>query len=324
MTRAQASGGRSRCSGAKTSLGSLSIRVPFEGRESAALAVGVARAIRAGRRRHSIHHPRRTAPPTAQPDRGLHRQVIAQADEGSVEQLNSALHHLAVSRAGLGASCRPRVVQHSEDHLDVLLDRAHPHPPAGWATSTDSGIWTLDPTIDLPTEDVFVAPLLVTLGQPDDDGQIYLDLEAEGLVTLVGDDEASENLARSMAMELLLRSTGDAPGVFVVGDLLDPRVVEDFDRASHASDWDTFATDVRVWVEQTHRAIDTNDWGNGFVGRGADPTHDVLAPLAVVATAAPPPEVLEVLTTCRPSRWVWSSSVPSMLPRPRSSAAAGW
>ncbi|WCO66304.1 LysM peptidoglycan-binding domain-containing protein [Iamia majanohamensis] len=271
------------------------------GLASAALAAGVARAVRAGRRRFSVLHPGHAAPSTSEADRTLHRQVIAQADEGAVDQLHSALHHLALSLADLRAPCRPRVVQHSESHLDVLLDQAYPHPPAGWTVTTDPGVWTLDQTIDLPPGDMSAVPLLVTLGQPDDDGQVYVDLEAEGLVSLVGDDEASRDLARSMAMELLLRPTADAPEIFVVGDLLDPSVTEGFDHATVVDDWDAIAADLEVWVEQTHRAIDTNGWGNGFVGRGADPAHDVLAPLAVVAATPPPPDVLEALTTCRPS-----------------------
>ncbi|QYG94323.1 hypothetical protein HC251_24865 (plasmid) [Iamia sp. SCSIO 61187] len=162
-------------------------------------------------------------------------------------------------------------------------------------------MWTLDQTIDLPPGDISAVPLLVTLGQPDDDGQVYVDLEAEGLVSLIGDGQASRELARSMAMELLLRSTADAPEVFVVGELLDPSVTQGFDHATVVDDWDAIAADLGVWVEQTHRAIETNGWGNGFVGRGADPAHDVLAPLAVIAASAPPQGVLDALTTCRPS-----------------------
>jgi DNA-binding SARP family transcriptional activator/nucleoid-associated protein YgaU len=271
------------------------------GLASAALAVGIARAVRSGRRRFSILHPGSAAPSTSDADRTLHRQVVARADEGAVDQLHSALHHLASALADLRAPCRPRVVQHSEAHLDVLLDQACPQPPAGWTVTTDPGVWTLDQTIDLPPGDISAVPLLVTLGQPDDDGQVYVDLEAEGLVSLVGDDEASLGLARSMAMELLLRSNADAPEVFVVGELLDPSVAQGFDHATVVDDWDAIAADLGVWVEQTHRAIETNGWGNGFVGRGADPAHDVLAPLAVIAASAPPQGVLDVLATCRPS-----------------------
>jgi DNA-binding SARP family transcriptional activator/nucleoid-associated protein YgaU len=271
------------------------------GLASAALAVGVAGAVRSGRRRFSILHPGRAAPSTSEPDRTLHRQAVARADEGAVDQLHSALHHLARSLADLRAPCRPRVVQHSEAYMDVLLDQVCTQPPAGWTVTTDPGVWTLDQTIDLPPGDISAAPLLVTLGQPDDDGQVYVDLEAEGLVSLVGDDEASRGLARSMVMELLLRSTADAPEVFVVGELLDPSVTEDFGHATVVDDWDAIAADLGVWVEQTHRAIETNGWGNGFVGRGADPAHDVLAPLAVIAASAPPKGVLDALTTCWPS-----------------------
>ncbi|QYG94398.1 LysM peptidoglycan-binding domain-containing protein [Iamia sp. SCSIO 61187] len=271
------------------------------GLASAALAVGVARAIRAGRRRFSVLHPGHAAPSTGEADRTLHRQVIARADEGAVDQLHAALHQLAVSLAELRAPCRPRVVQHSAAHLDVLLDQAYPHPPAGWTVTTDPGVWTLDQTIDLPPGGMSAVPLLVTLGQPDDDGQIYVDLEAEGLLSLIGDDEASRELARSIAIELLLRSTADAPEVFLVGELLDPSVTDDFEHAIVVDDWDAIAADLGVWVEQTHRAIETNGWGNGFVGRGADPAHDVLAPLAVVAATEPPPEVLDAMTTRRPS-----------------------
>lgn len=270
------------------------------GLASAALAVGVARAVRFRRRRYTASHPGRAARSTAVGDQPLHRQVLAHGDEDAIDQLDAALRHLASALTRVGARCRPRIVQHSDHHLDVLLDGPAPQPPPGWTTSTDPQVWSLDRSIPLPGGEM-AAPMLVVLGRSDADGQLYLDLEAEGLVSVTGDDGASRDLARSIAMELLLRSTLDTPEVIVVGDLLDPVAAETFDHVTVGGDWAEVAADVVDWIAQTHGALEENGWGNAFIGRATDAGADVLAPLVVVATDAPPPSVLDALAVHRPS-----------------------
>src|SRR3546814_17938263 len=48
------------------------------------------------------------------------------------------------------------------------------------------------------------APLMVTIGHPEDDAELYLDLEVDGLLALTGDLEVAMNLARSVVTELTL------------------------------------------------------------------------------------------------------------------------
>src|SRR5690606_1046865 len=73
------------------------------------------------------------------------------------------------------------------------------------------------------------------------------------------------------------------------------------DHVTVADSWDDVLDDVKSWVQHTHEALVENGWPNAFVARGADPLHDALAPVAVIATTPPPPERVEHLAAHRPA-----------------------
>lgn len=180
---------------------------------------------------------------------------------------------------------RIRDVQHAADHLDVLFDTAAPRPPTGWTTD-DGYVWTSTSASALDgARPHRAAPLLATLGRAEAEGQLYLDLEAEHLVTLVGEHETALGVCRSVLLEL---GTEPCDGVHVVrvGSALG-------DGAAH--DWAAVADDVVSRVRQTHEVLTAERWPNPFVGRVEDPTNDALAPMLVVADGPPPAAVVEAL-----------------------------
>jgi DNA-binding SARP family transcriptional activator/nucleoid-associated protein YgaU len=266
---------------------------------SSLLAVGVVRAIRRGRRRR--HHLAPGATPTVAGDPALHRQLVVDADEDQIDTLGRALGNLAVGIAHSGHTCRPLVVQHSPGHLDVLLDQPTSPAVAGWRAQANGEVWTAEPdelVPDAPDADAgVVTPLLVTIGQPDDGGQLYLELEAARLVTLTGDRESARDLAATMAAELAHSPLAANAQVVLVGHDLGASKLGDFDRVRVTDTWAGVAADLAAWNDQSRDALADNDWPSTFAARGHDADHDALIPLVVIAAELPEDlDLLGVLT----------------------------
>lgn len=273
--------------------------IALAGLTSAALAVGVKRAIERRRRQFSAAHPGKASRPTPERERQLHRRIVANADEDGIGDLRSAMSRLARDLAAVAAASRPRVVQHSQSYLDVFLDHPATAAPHGWIVDGDGALWSLDPSADhAPAAGECPAPLLVTLGQPDDGAQLYLDLEADGLISLVGDPAQARGLARSIITEVALSPMTDTVRVIVIGDLID--AASTIDHVAMIDTWEDAIEDIAAWAEQSHQALVANGWSNTFMARGADPDHDALAPLLVVASKPPPAHLIDTIAAHRP------------------------
>jgi nucleoid-associated protein YgaU/DNA-binding SARP family transcriptional activator len=273
------------------------------GLTSVAMAAGVKRLIQKRRREFALDHDGVELPPPNPEDRNLHQAVVAMADEELIEELQYALGELAVALANSGARCRPRLVRHSADSLEVLLDKPTPDAPPGWLPEGDGVVWSLDHAINVDVDldgPSRPAPLLVTIGQPDEGAHLYLDLEVDSVVSLVGDVEAARRLARSILTELALSPLANGNRVISVGDLIEPEAAG-LPHLTLKETWDDFAMDLTAWVHASHNALEVNEWPNAFVGRGHDPDHEALMPMVVIATKPPPPELLDLLLDNRPS-----------------------
>jgi DNA-binding SARP family transcriptional activator len=196
-------------------------------------------------------------------------------------------------------------VQHGPEHLDVFLNAPSDVAPDGWRAEADGAVWTrLASTSDGEDLDpVCAAPLLVTIGQPDDGGQIYLDLEADGVVSLTGDMATARSVARSILTELAFTPLADTLEVLVVGDLAPPDA-KALDHVNLADSWDDVRDDLAAWAEQSHQVLVENGWPNPFLARGDEPYHDGLAPVAVIAHEPPPTDLLDLVLAQRPATLV--------------------
>jgi len=281
----------------------LPVVLAVGGLSSVALAVGIKRLINKRRREYANTHDGH-APPPSDPDlRDLHQTVVAMADEVQIDDLQLILGSLAIDLAEAESPRRPRVVRHSTDGLELLLDKPCLDTPLGWSAEGDGLVWTFDGELDLGQQmegAMCPAPLLVTIGQPDDEAQIYLDLEVDGVVSLAGDIEVARDLARSMLTELALAPLADTLQVIVIGDLVEPDASH-LDHIQMVQTWEDIAEDLIFWAGESNDALLENGWARTFVGRGCSPDHDALVPIAVIATKPPPPHVLAVLMENRPS-----------------------
>ena len=164
------------------------------GLTSVAMTVGAKQLIQKRRREFAVDHDGAELPPPDPEDRQLHQAMVARADEELIGELQYALGELAVALAESDAGCRPRLVRHSADSLEVLLDEPTLVAPPGWLSEGDGVVWSLDHSINLDLDldgPSRPAPLLVTIGQPDEDAHLYLDLEVDSVVSLAGEVEAA-------------------------------------------------------------------------------------------------------------------------------------
>jgi DNA-binding SARP family transcriptional activator len=266
---------------------------------SALLAVGAARNL-ARRRRRRAHLRLVADQPTGDTDADVHRQILLSADSAAIDSLEAGLIHLAGSLRDTQIQTTPVIVQHGDGHLDVYVDPPAT-PPTGWTSADESGaVWTADPTVGTEhlAGSACPAPLLVTLGQPDDGGQLYLDLEAARIVALAGDPAVARDIARTMVTDLALSPLAATIDIVVIGDL--GGNIAQLDHVRCLDDWSDIADDLDAWTTQTHDALVANGWPNPFVARAIDPDHDGLAPLAVIATEPAPADLLARLAETGP------------------------
>ncbi len=279
------------------------VAVTVGGLSSIALAVGLKRLLDRRRRRFANEHDGQLPGRTPLEQRDLHHAVVAQANEERIDDLQGVLGWLAASLAATSSARRPRMIRHSAESLEILLDQPDSKPPACWASTGDGTVWTLEepPDPDDPYDGpLSPAPLIVTIGQPEDDAQLYLDLEADALLALIGDPDVATNLARSIVAELALSPLAETLRVIAIGDVVDPdaKVLE---HLTVVDCWEGIAEDLLAWASQSHEALAENDWPNAFVGRGHEPDHDALVPVAVVADRPPPVELVDSLRSSLPS-----------------------
>jgi len=274
---------------------------------SVVLAVGLKRLLARRRRRFANEHPGQISAVTPVGQRELHREVIAHADEDRIAELQQVIASLAAGLAATASPRRPSVVRHAAGSTEVILDQPDTNPPSGWDTTSDGTVWTFTGAAGVKAFDTAAsddvpsaAPLLVTIGAPEDDAQLYLDLEADGLLALTGNHDVATDLARSILTELTLSPLADTIRVVAIGDLVENDVAV-LEHLTVADSWDDLTDDLTAWASQSHRALAENGWPTPFVARAHEPDHDALSPIVAVADRPPPTELAETLRTQSPA-----------------------
>lgn len=262
---------------------------PLLGIAGSLMAVGVARDLRRRRARRSAKLPIGTVP-SPPPPLTVAGEVL-EADEDAADRLDTAIAHLANNlRPRRGAdSVQPRVVQATGGRIDVCLDRADPNPPAPWRPEASGLIWVLDENQALsPLEDPTPLPSLVTVGVGDAD--VLLDLEAHGVIGLVGDPTMCQRMARSMVAELAVRGEGIV-ATTLVGDVLGQSEMG-FDGVDVASSWSDVDTSA---IEGSVRLLDAGQWPHTWAARASGRVFDGWAPSIWVTLPTDDPRCLSAI-----------------------------
>jgi DNA-binding SARP family transcriptional activator/nucleoid-associated protein YgaU len=278
--------------------------VTVVGAVGTALAVGVIRELRRRRRIRNHRHPHTL--PSAEEPSSVQREITALADEDAQDGLRTGLDQLAAAVATKGLPSRPLVIQHGPDNLEVLWDRAAGPAPDGWETRAAGAVWARAPEglvadrLQATPHGEPATPLLVQLGQPEDEQQVYLDLETARVVSLSGEKAVADGLLRAIATELAFSRLAEGVDVLLVGDVgID---VDRLDRITAVGSWVEAAREVVIWAQQSRDALAAQGWPNPFVARGFRSQDDALRPLVVLASEPPDDkDVLDDLLVGSPS-----------------------
>lgn len=259
------------------------------------LAVGIGGEVLRRRRRRQLLLPNQVlSPPPPELDE-LRAEVAAGADTDYASRLRQALSDVAESLAQRRSDVRPRLVQVSDQRVEVLLSRAVLPVPRGWRPEASGSAWVLDGGhLDVSVGGPSPCPVLVSLGRPDPGAQVYLDLEAEGIVALSGEADAVTDLARSWVLELDSSPMAGGVSVVVVGaELLGES--EAWERVRRVEAWDEVAEDAIAWAEQSRALLAANRWATPLAGRMSTRRADDLSPLVLVMGEVPDDERFEAL-----------------------------
>lgn len=183
------------------------------------LASGLFTALLARRRRQFRNRRSgRTITPTPPHLTPTEHAVRARGSSGgeAADFLDQALRDLA-ARARRGECELPEVaaVRLSDSSLELVVTD-DTEPPSPWQPGERANRWRLDRNTDLePTDAMAPYPTLVAVGLDDAGGTWLVDLEAAGIVQLVGDEASSRGMLRFMAAELATNAWSDSVEVMV-------------------------------------------------------------------------------------------------------------
>ena len=186
------------------------------------LAAGML-AVYVGRRRTQSRNRRsgKAAPPVAEHLRAEDKALrgIGSAASQRAGFFDAALRELA-AMAEKASFDLPEAVAARIDsaRLDLHLRTPSTAAPAPWRASSDGLVWSLSGEHQpAPTQRMAPYPAMVTVGVDEDGGTWLIDLEGAGVVQIVGETSAGEDLARFIAAELALNPWSDVETVDVIG-----------------------------------------------------------------------------------------------------------
>lgn len=272
------------------------VPVGFLGVASTLIAVGITAAVGRRRRRRLMRLPPRTRPPAPPQELDeLRTELASNADVDQAVRLHRALRDVAAALAERGSGARPRLVQLSGQRVEVLFSEAVVGPSPPWRAEASGSAWVLkgEPR-DRTDDEAAPCPVLVSVGAPEDGTELYLDLEAEGVVALVGEEEALTDVTRSWVLELATSPLASGVSVTVVGDAL-ATLSGSAERVRAVRSWEDIADDALAWVEQSAAMIADNCRPSPVVGRITGGPSDDLGPLVLVIAGRPDDERFERL-----------------------------
>jgi len=264
------------------------IPVGLLGTASTVLAVGVAAAVTRRRRHRQLRLPARVQPPVPPPELDdLRAAIVVNGDVDQVTRLHRALRDIAVALGSQRSDARPRVVQVTNTRIEALLSQAVLPAPKPWRAEASGLSWELKgEPLDRDEDGIAPNPALVSIGRPDDDTELYLDLEAEGVVSLLGPADVVADVARSWVLELATSPMANGVSVLVVGGDFAPDECSS-DRVRRVETWEEAEVDALAWCEQSGAMLNANRWATPVVGRMQAERADDLAPLVIVAEGVP-------------------------------------
>lgn len=151
------------------------------------------------------------------------------AKHRAADRLDAAMRRLALGMRGRPAQDMPDVAaawQNGGD-LAIILTAECPHPPEPFEERWHN-TWSLPSTVKLPESSWAPSPLpgLLTFATWPQGGELLVDGERTGLLTITGDPDGGDNLLRSLAAEAATAPWADGASVLIAGfNSLDTRAL---------------------------------------------------------------------------------------------------
>jgi nucleoid-associated protein YgaU len=169
------------------------------------------------------------------------------------------------------------------DRLELHLAEAAAVAPDPWLVSPDGSVWSV-PSTHQPhaTDRLSPYPTMITLGDDDQGGTWFVDLEAAGVVQVAGDRETAADVVRFVTAELALNPWMDADIVRVTG------IAGELAPLNHGRLYPDDQPRVEELVKVARRMADSADGSQGTVleSRVLDGGADAWVPQVVVADIA--------------------------------------
>lgn len=252
----------------------------------AALAAGLSSALLRRRRGRLTDLPPGTRPPDPPAELDdIRTALVLAADEDEVTIRDAAVHELAAELAEHHPAPRPLVLQVSDERVEALLTGPARPSTDHWEADATGTVWSCATTaLTQPDDETLPAPALVAIGEPEETGQLYLDLEAAGLAAIAGESGPADDLARSMLLELAHQPSDERVDIITVGG--DPLTGE-ASNVKHADDWTAIAEDIERRAKQSAALLEESGAPHAFTARLDSPVNDSLTPLVVFLDEPP-------------------------------------
>lgn len=265
------------------------------------LAVGLSAAVlRRRRRREQLLPAASQVPDPPEALDPLRTEIARRADLDQTETLDAAMVTVATALAGRRDDARVRIVQATTDRVEALLSAPVLPAPQGWRPEASGSAWVLDDpsALDLPEPRPMFSthPLLVSLGAADTTGQIYLDLEAEGLLNIHGTHDHTAGFTRSLILELANSPFASGAAIYACGDVPGAPETQP-DRTFFVASWADIADSILCWAHRTRDLQAARRWATPSAGRATTDQPDDLAPMVVVLADEPDDERFTALCT---------------------------
>ena len=261
------------------------------------LAVGLSVEVLRRRRRREQQLPPGRLPPSP-PDEldDLRAEIVREADYDLAATLASGLSTIAGELGSRRHGARVRLIQATPHRFEAVLSERVVPAPTGWTPEASGSAWAWEPDEVPSAEAVSTHPAVVAIGEPDGDAQLFLDLEAEGLVNLTGDAAGTSAFLRSLLYELAVSPLSEGASIVVVGDVGEAPDAE-LDRLHRVPAWSDIADSALAWAHQTRDVLAANRWPTPPVGRALGDRVDDLAPMIIVIGEEPDDERFTALCT---------------------------
>ena len=257
---------------------------------AALLATGAVGLLRSSRRR--VLRPMTRAVTVAAPEGELAEAVtalVAGSDAVGLARLELALRALAGQLGRTGSEARVLAVRRGTGEIEVALDR--PAALEGpWRAADDAGrTWllaasvTLRELIDDARAVAPPCPALVGLGHDDSGAEVFVDLEAAGVVDL-GAHESGLDAARHLTATLAVTPLADELRVVTVGEVLPELAARHEVRA--VPDLPTAVADAEA---MTAPIVAATGGHRSTFGLRAIAGHEPWEPVVVILRDPPPP-----------------------------------